>query len=213
VSRKTHWIDGRVRGGCAGTPEGDGMRSGTSATPRKRLRFHPLRPASPRRTQYQSGLHCLSYHNGGTKPQPEGKRVGPTGGRRRSNSTPKPRRSLLPFRSTPPPLPPLTLPDHSLVHQRADYYPSPRLRSPSALSLFYVRSANNKTTLERRGIAAWRAFRPSFPPRSIILSPLSLSLCAASSAIVGSCRFPKYEYQPQNKRQRLAAQDESIVPL
>lgn len=115
-----------------------------------------------------------------------------TGG---SNSTPKPKRSLLPFPSAeaPPPLPsfpssPPYLPTNSTCYPRRPSLLSYSLSfsllavalccHPPAfpLHLSRARFANNKTTPERRGTAAWRAFRPSFSP---VLLSLSLSLCVS----------------------------------
>lgn len=96
-----------------------------------------------------------------------------TGG---SNSTPKPKRSLLPFPSAAEAPPPFSLPPYPPCSPTHHCYPT--VSSPGPPSC--TRSANNKTTPER-GTTAWRAFRPF-----LSFSLLSLAISFPANPFPGS---------------------------
>lgn len=67
VPTRTHWLD--ARDACFDVAKEIGERRTVAG---EKLRYPPafLRAPSSLHVQCQSSLHCLSYHNGGTKPQP-----------------------------------------------------------------------------------------------------------------------------------------------
>lgn len=138
-----------------------------------------------------------------------------TGG---SNSTPKPKRSLLPFPSTAEAPPPFSLPPY--LPCSPTHHATPRFWSSPVPPL----ALDSQTTKLPPSVAQPRGAHSALFSLSLLLASLSLSLgvhatpfplpgrSTSSATVRGrSCRFLKCKYQSRNKRQRLAVQDESIV--
>lgn len=206
VPAGTHWLD--ARDACFDVAKEIGERR-TVAGEKLRYPLAFLRAPSSLHVQCQSSLHCLSYHNGGTKPQPGDRTPLQSPSALCCLSSWRQRRR---YRFSLPPYPPCSPTHHA----------TPRFWSPPVPPF----ALGPQTTKLPPSVALPRGAHSALFSLSLspfLFFPLFFSYyvipcnpfpghSTSSAAVRGrSCRFLKCKYQSRNKRQRLVVQDESIV--